>query len=245
MVKMNISEIPLALVTGGARRLGRAFCLALARRGYAVILHYYKSGNEAAATADEIRSLGAKVYPIKADLTNATSISTLFSFIDTLPHRLKVLVNSAALMQRSEARALSGVDFETSFKLNLLAPFFCAQEAVKRMDAGSLIVNITDIGAAKAWSGFPAYTVSKAGLESLTRLLARSFAPGIRVNAIAPGLVLPSEALTSDEWEKLVSRLPLKRPATLEEITSALNFLITNEYITGQTIVVDGGYSLL
>jgi NAD(P)-dependent dehydrogenase (short-subunit alcohol dehydrogenase family) len=108
-----------------------------------------------------------------------------------------------------------------------------------------LIVNITDIGAQKAWSRYPSYTVSKAGLESLTKMLARALAPTVRVNAIAPGLVLPSDVVTPEQWGKLVERLPLKRAATLEEVTSALEFLIRNEYITGQTIVVDGGYSLI
>ncbi len=113
------------------------------------------------------------------------------------------------------------------------------------MTEGGLIVNVTDIGAQKAWSRYPSYTVSKAGLESLTKLLARSLAPAIRVNAIAPGLVLPSDVVTPEKWNKLIEKLPLKRAATLDEITSSLEFLIKNEYITGQTIVVDGGYSLI
>jgi len=113
------------------------------------------------------------------------------------------------------------------------------------MEAGGLIVNVTDVGAQKAWSGFPAYTVSKAALETLTRVLARSLAPKIRVNAIAPGLVLPSEYVTEEEWVRLVGRLPLKRPASVDEVAAALEFLLKNEYITGQTIVVDGGYSLI
>ena len=113
------------------------------------------------------------------------------------------------------------------------------------MTRGGLIVNVSDVGAEKAWSRFPSYTVSKSALESLTKVLARSFAPSVRVNAIAPGLVLPSENVSDEEWEKLVQRLPLKRTATTEEIASALEFLLKNEYVTGQTIVVDGGYSLL
>jgi NAD(P)-dependent dehydrogenase (short-subunit alcohol dehydrogenase family) len=240
-----MSEIPLALVTGGARRLGRAFGLALARQGFAILLHYHHSKEEAFATADAIRALGMPVYPVQADLTSSTNIESLFSTLDTLPHPLKVLVNSAALMPRGDMRTISAADFDAAIALNLRAPFLCAQEAAKRMDDGGLIVNVTDIGAQKAWSGFPAYTVSKAGLESLTRVLARSLAPRIRVNAIAPGLVLPSEYVSEEEWKRLVERLPLKRPASVDEITSALEFLLENEYITGQTIVVDGGYSLL
>ena len=237
--------IPLALVTGGARRLGRAFALALARQGFAILLHYHHSEEEAAATADAIRALGMPVYPLQVDLTSSTNIESLFSNLDTLPHPLKVLVNSAALMPRGDVRTLSAVDFDAAIALNLRAPFLCAQEAAKRMEAGGLIVNVTDVGAQKAWSGFPAYTVSKAALDSLTRVLARSLAPKIRVNAIAPGLVLPSEHVSQEEWEQLVERLPLKRPASLDEIAAALEFLLKNEYITGQTIVVDGGYSLV
>jgi NAD(P)-dependent dehydrogenase (short-subunit alcohol dehydrogenase family) len=113
------------------------------------------------------------------------------------------------------------------------------------MTTGGLIVNITDVGAQKAWSRYPAYTVSKAALESLTRILARAFAPEIRVNAIAPGLVLQSPIVPEEEWQRLINRIPLKRAARTDEIAFALDFLLKNEYITGQTIVVDGGYSLV
>ena len=113
------------------------------------------------------------------------------------------------------------------------------------MTAGGLIVNISDVGAQKAWSRYPSYTVSKAALDSLTRILARALAPEIRVNAIAPGFVLQSDIVSSEEWERLMKRVPLKRQARIEEIASALEFLLKNEYMTGQTIVVDGGYSLV
>jgi NAD(P)-dependent dehydrogenase (short-subunit alcohol dehydrogenase family) len=136
-------------------------------------------------------------------------------------------------------------NWDIAIDLNLRAPFLIAQHAAKRMQDGGLIVNISDTGAQKTWSRYPSYTVSKAGLESLTKMLARAFAPDIRVNAIAPGLVLPADFVTNEQWQKLVEKLPLKRAATLEEITSTLEFLIHNQYITGQTIVVDGGYSLI
>ncbi|MDI6768379.1 MAG: SDR family oxidoreductase [Anaerolineales bacterium] len=238
-------EFPLALVTGAAQRLGRAFALALARQGYAILLHYHLSVEDANEAASEIQSLGVPAYLVQADLTNTTDLYSLFSTLDKLPHPLKVLVNSAALMPRGDVRTLSAADFDSALALNLRAPFLCAQEAAKRMPAGGLIVNVSDVGAQKTWSGFPAYTVSKAALEALTRLQARSLAPKIRVNAIAPGLVLPSDLVSEEEWQRLVERLPLKRPASLNEIASALEFLLKNEYITGQTIVVDGGYSLL
>jgi len=242
---MAENEFPLALVTGAAHRLGRTFALSLARQGYAILLHNHRSAEKAGATADEIRSLGAPVYLAQADLTDTAGLQSLFATLDSLPHQLKVLVNSAGLMQRNDVRSLSAADWDATFDLNLRAPFLLAQQAAERMPDGGLIVNVTDVGAAKAWSGFPAYTVSKAALESLTRVLARSLAPAIRVNAIAPGLVLPSADVSPEEWEKLVNRLPLKRPASLEDVASALEFLLKNESVTGQTIVVDGGYSLI
>jgi pteridine reductase len=249
---LNPATFPLALVTGAARRLGQALALSLARQGYALALHYNTSAAEAFVTADEIRTLGLPVFPLQADLTQADQIENLFTALDeilsqpsNLVSRFSVLVNSASVMPRADARAISAVELDATLDLNLRAPFILAQQAYSRLSAGSLIVNLSDIAAEKAWVGFPAYTVSKAGLDSLTRVLARAFAPKVRVNAIAPGMVLPSENLSPADWERLVSRLPIPRPATLTEITSALEFLLKNEYITGQTIAVDGGYSLI
>ena len=236
---------PLALVTGGAQRLGKAFALTLARMGYSIALHYRGSADEAKKTVKEIRALGVDTFEIRADLTVPKKIDFLFALVDEFKSPLKVVVNSAAVMPAGNPRELDLKDWDSVLDLNLRAPFLLAQQAAKRMPSGGLIVNITDIGAQKAWSRYPSYTVSKAGLESLTKLLARALAPNIRVNAIAPGLVLPSEVVTKEQWHKLVERLPLKRAATLAEITSTLEFLIKNEYITGQTIVVDGGYSLI
>ncbi|MDP1548226.1 MAG: SDR family oxidoreductase [Anaerolineales bacterium] len=235
----------LALVTGSAHRLGKAFALSLARMGYSIALHYRGSAREAEKTVDEIRALGVDCLPIRADLTAPEKVDFLFSLVDEFHAPLKVVVNSAAVMPVGSPRTLELRDWDSALDLNLRAPFLVAQHAAKRMTEGGLIVNISDIGAQKAWSRYPSYTVSKAGLESLTKMLARAFAPNIRVNAIAPGLALPSNVVTKEQWAKLVEKLPLKRAARLEELTSTLEFLIKNEYITGQTIVVDGGYSLI
>lgn len=241
---------PFVLVTGAAHRLGRAFALALARQGYAILLHYHASAEQAITTAEEIRGLGVPVFLAQADLTDASAIDGLFSIMDDLLKTqplgpLTVLVNSAALMQRADARTLSVDEFDATLSLNLRAPFLCAQHAFARMTDGGLIVNVTDIAAEKAWTGFPVYTVSKAALASLTGVLARSFAPRVRVNAIAPGLALPAEQMSPEAWQRLLNRVPLHRAASSDEITSALLFLLQNEYITGQTISVDGGYSLI
>ena len=240
-----MSDQPLALVTGAAHRLGKAFVLALARRGYAILLHYRNSELQASKTASQIRTLGMPVFLSQADLTDPKQISSLFAMVDKIPHPLKVLINSAATIPVGDPRTLSVQDWDAAFDLNLRAPFLCAQEAAKRMTNGGLIVNVTDIGAHKTWSRYPSYSVSKAGLEVLTKILARSFAPSIRVNAVAPGLVLQSDLVSTDDWNRLLERLPLKRAASVEEIASAVEFLLANEYITGQTLVIDGGYSLL
>ena len=232
---------PLALVTGAAHRLGKSFALTLARLGYDIILHYHSSSESALQTKLEIESLSRSVTLAQADLTNPSGIDSLLSTF----HSIDALVNSAAFMPSGNVDALTLENWDTALDLNLRAPFLLAQECAKKMTDGGLIVNISDMGAQKAWSRYPSYTVSKAALESLTKILARALAPKIRVNAIAPGFVLQSDIVSAEEWERLIGRIPLKRPARTEEITSALEFLLHNQYVTGQTIVVDGGYSLI
>ncbi|HVN55083.1 MAG TPA: SDR family oxidoreductase [Anaerolineaceae bacterium] len=237
---------PLALVTGGARRIGRAIALALCQEGYAIGLHFNTSSEEVRQTAGEIRQLGREAYLIQGDLTDPEQIRGMFREIDRLPRRLGVLVNSASRMERADLLEISVERWDATLALNLRAPLLCAQEAARRMgEQGGAIINITDAGAHKVWTGYPAYTVSKAGLETLTRLLARTLAPRIRVNAVAPGMILPSEQAGVEEWERLVRQLPLKRAGSTEAIARAVVFLLQNEYITGQTLVIDGGYQLL
>ncbi len=198
-----MSEYPLAIVTGASKRLGRAFARALARRGHAVLVHYHLDQQGAYDTAEELRALGGPVYIQQADLTAAEEIEELFKFVDSLPHPLKVLVNSAALMKRADSGSLTLAEWDQTMDLNLRAPFFCAAQASQRMLEGGLIVNISDVAARKSWHAYPAYTVSKAALEALTRVQARAFAPKVRVNAIAPGLVLRSDIVPEEQWDRL------------------------------------------
>jgi NAD(P)-dependent dehydrogenase (short-subunit alcohol dehydrogenase family) len=232
---------PLALVTGAAHRLGKAFALTLARQGFDILLHYHRSADAARQTQAEIESIGSRAILTQADLTDPAQIESLVSNLDSLD----VLINSAAFMPAGNVDTLTVENWDTALDLNLRAPFLLARECAKKMSGRGLIVNVTDMGAQKAWSRYPSYTVSKAALESLTKILARALAPAVRVNAIAPGFILQSDIVTDEEWQRLINRVPLKRPARLEEISSALEFLLKNEYITGQTIVVDGGYSLV
>ncbi len=245
-------HFPLALVTGAAHRLGRSFAECLARQGFAIALHYFKSGAIVANVVNEIRKYGVPVFPIQADLCDQNAIRDLFIEIDSLVNNpklgidpMRVLVNSAAVMVKSDVKTLKVEEFDTVMALNFRAPFFCSQEAFSRMTKGGVIVNISDIAAEKTWKDYAVYTASKAGLDTMTRMLAKSFAPTVRVNGIAPGLVLAAAEITATEWSRLISRLPLNREASLEELCNALEFLIKNEYITGQIIKVDGGYSLI
>ena len=235
----------LAVVTGAAHRLGRDMALSLARSGFTIALHYNKSTDAAENTRKEILSLGVRAEVFQADLRDPSQIEKLFRDIDSLGYPLRVLINSASVMNAGRLPNVAAENFDSEIAVNLRAPLLCAQYAALRMDAGGLIINISDVGASKTWSGYPTYVMSKAGVESLTRLLAKSLAPNIRVNAIAPGFVYPSKTLSEGEWEKLLARVPLRRAAKPEEITGVIEFLLKNEYITGQTIVVDGGYSLI
>lgn len=240
------SRNELALVTGGADRLGREIALALAREGYAVALHYHSSAEKAETTAREIEMLGVPVYLLQADLREPAQIKACFAKIAELSQSLTVLVNSASVMPRGDLRSLPVAEWDDTLAVNLRAPWLCAQAAAELMQSrGGSIINLSDSGARKTWTGFPAYIISKGGLETLTRLLARSLAPDIRVNAVAPGLILPSEDTSPAEWQRLVQRLPVKRQGSPQDVVQAVLFLIKNRYITGETLIVDGGYQLI
>jgi NAD(P)-dependent dehydrogenase (short-subunit alcohol dehydrogenase family) len=240
-----VPPLPLALVTGAAHRLGRAIALELARQGFAVGLHFHSATAAAETTAREIAAI-APVYPLPADLRDPAQVDDLFARVAALPHPLRVLVNSAAVMGRGNLRDLPVDDWDAALDLNLRAPWLCARAAARLMEpAGGVIVNITDSGTGKAWTGYPAYSVSKSALETLTRLLARALAPAVRVNAVAPGLILPSGDLPPDQWQRLVGRLPLQAAGTPEDVARAVIFFVQNPYITGQVLAVDGGYQLV
>lgn len=258
--------IPLALVTGAAQRVGQGVALELARHGFAIGLHYHRSRAQAEQAAAEIEAAGAPVFLLPADLTDPRQVNDLFDRVAALPNPLRVLVNSAAVMARADLREMPVEDWDATLNLNLRAPWLCARAAARLMSlpaaagnsagdsagaetagaaAGGVIVNITDSGAGKAWTGYPAYIVSKAALETLTRLLARALAPAVRVNAVAPGLILPSADLPPEQWQRLVDRLPLRAAGSPEDVARAVLFFIQNPYVTGQVLAVDGGYQLV
>lgn len=236
---------PLALVTGAAHRLGKAIAIELAGHGFVIGLHYHTAQAEALQTAAEIAATGGKAELLKADLSDPEAIKGMFEFLDTKPYDLRILVNSAAVMSHNDLSTMDVSEWDATLNLNLRAPWLCAREAARRMSSGGVIINLTDSGAEKLWTSYPVYAISKNALEMLTRLLARVLSPSVRVNAVAPGLILKSTDMNEADWQKLIGRLPLKRAGTPQDVARAIWFLVENEHITGETIVVDGGYRLV
>jgi len=231
-----------ALVTGGAIRVGREIALALAGAGCDVAVHYASSAEEARATCDEIRKLGRKAEPFPADLTASGSAETLIDAVVRKMGKLDVLVNSAAIMLRTPLGKVTAEDWEQTMNLNLRAPFFLSQAAAKVMQPrGGVIVNIADLAAFETWANYIPHSISKAGIVQMTRALAHTLAPTIRVNAIAPGAVLLPKNWSKESGENLKETTPLKRLGSPRDVTAALLYLLDAEYVTGETIIVDGG----
>ena len=232
----------VALVTGAGRRVGRALALALGRRGATVAVHYGSSGEEAAAVVREIEALGAPAAAFRADLTDPTAPEDLVRRVVERLGSLDVLVNSAAVMERTPFGETTVADWDRMFALNLRAPFFLSQAAAPHLRAsGGTIVNIADLAAYETWPGYVPHGLTKSGIVHMTRSLARVLAPDVRVNAIAPGTVLlPDDWRRTDE-ERLNRTTPLGRQGSPDDVAAAMLFLIDAGYITGETIIVDGG----
>lgn len=247
IIDHNLSPnlIPLALVTGAARRVGRNTALHLASKGYAIGLHYNHSEQDACKTAAEIEKMGMPVFLIPADLEKPEEILDMFTRIDGIPNPLKILVNAAALLKTSNLMEIDVEAWDRIFDLNTRAAWLCSREAAKQMKEGGVILNISDVGASKNWTGYGAYVVSKSALEALTRVMARQLAPRVRVCGIAPGLLMRADDQSEEEWEQLIQKVPLKRAADQAEYLAALDFLIGNDYITGEIISLAGGYQLV
>ena len=233
----------IALVTGSARRVGKAIALALARAGCDVVVHYHASADAAAATAGEIRALGVRCLPIRADLAEPDQIAALFAAVRDAFSRLDVLVNSAAVFDRTPWATLSPEQWQAEMAVNALAPALCIRHAIELMPAGGAIVNITDISAERASAGYPAYCASKAALGALTRSAARALAgKNIRVNAVAPGAVEWPDGADEAHKAAVLRHVPMGRIGRPEDVAAAVVFLAGADYITGQTLRVDGGW---
>jgi NAD(P)-dependent dehydrogenase (short-subunit alcohol dehydrogenase family) len=234
-----------AIVTGGAHRVGRAIALELAGRMANLVIHYNHSRDAAEQTATQLRDMGVEVLTHQADLSQHEGILGMFRALDDADVGLDLLVNSAAILESVPLFSVSEADWHRTIDLNLKAPFFCIQQAAQRMRqrGGGAIVNISDIIGLRPSNRFPIHSISKAGIETLTQVAALALAPEIRVNAVAPGPVMKPSKMVQERWAQLTRKLPLGRAGTALDVARAVVFLFENEYITGETLVVDGGMS--
>ncbi len=233
----------VALVTGAGRRLGRAMAAALAGRGMSVAIHHHASSRGAHELKEEIVGAGGKAACFEADLTNAAAARALPDQVLRAFGRLDVLVNSAAVMHRLRFEETTPDQRDAIQNLNLRAVFFCTQGAAPALRAaGGKVVNLADLAGLEPWPAFAAHSISKAGVVMLTQVLARSLAPEVTVNAIAPGAVLVPEEYDADERERLARATPLRRLGAPADVISALLYLLEGgDFVTGEVLVVDGG----
>lgn len=207
-----------------------------------VAIHYNESEEEAERTAGMVRDLGSSAHTLRADLRLPDEPERVVGEAAAALGQLDVLVNSAAVMVRTPLGEATVAEWDDMFALNLRAPFFACQAAARVMaERGGAIVNIADLAAFETWPSYIPHGVSKAGVVQLTRALARVLAPRIRVNAIAPGAVLLPEEWDAPAAEHLAGTTPLGRLGSPDDVTEALLYLLRADYVTGETLIVDGG----
>jgi pteridine reductase len=233
----------VALVTGAGRRLGRAMAAALAGRGMTLAIHHHSSSAGAEELRDEIVSAGGRAACFEADLTDAHAARAVPARVVAEFGRLDVLVNSAAVMHRLGFEETTAEQWDAVHALNLRAVFFCTQGAAPALRAArGKVVNLADLAGLEPWPGFVAHSISKAGVVTLTKVLALSLAPDVTVNAIAPGAVLVPEEYDDEERERLARATPLRRLGSPSDVVSALLYLLEGgDFVTGEVLVVDGG----
>ncbi len=231
---------PIVLVTGAAKRIGRAIAVRLHQSGYRVAIHYGTSEKEARATAEECGS--APLF--QADLENVEDIRRMFLEVEEQLGSLYGLVNNAARFRRRDPFEITEADWDAIHNVNLKATFFCCQQGalLMRKTGAGRIVNISSLGGIRPWDMYAHYCASKAGVIMLTRALAKAFAPEITVNSVAPGVILASPE--DPRAQDLIAATPAQRKGTPEEIADAvLYFMNASNFVTGQLLAVDGGLS--
>lgn len=232
----------VALVTGAGRRLGRAIALDLGAAGARVAVHYNSSAEGAAETAAAIVAAGGEARTIAGDLALAGAPEALAAEVASVFGSLDCLVNSAAIMQRTPLGSVTIADWDNMFAINLRSPFFLAQAAAPHLErANGAIVNIADLAAFETWPAYVPHGITKAGVVQMTRALARVLAPRVRVNAVAPGAVLLPDDWTDEDAERLAATTPLGRIGSPGDVVSAVRYLLEADFVTGETIIVDGG----
>ena len=234
------------LITGAARRIGRAIALDLAEAGFAVAIHYRNSGTEAEALAQHIRDRGGRARTFQADLADRQALDALVATIGRELGPLTTLINNASEFLPDSIGHLDEETWDLHLCINLKAPVFLSEAMARQLPEGAdgNIINIIDQRVWNLTPEFFSYTISKAGLWTATRTLAQALAPRIRVNAIGPGPVLKSIHQTDDDFEKEKQSTLLKRGPSAQEIAAAVRFILATPSLTGQMIALDGGQHL-
>jgi pteridine reductase len=232
-----------ALVTGAGRRMGRAFASALAGRGMHVALHFNASKDGAESLRAEIEGRGGRAACLQADLADPVAARELAPRAAAALGGLDVLVNSAAVMHHVDFGHTTPALYDEVMHLNLRSVFFVSQGAVPFLrQSGGKIINLADLGGLEPWPGYAAHSLSKAGVVMLTRLLAKELAPGVTVNAIAPGAVLVPDDYDEAERQRLADSTPLRRLGQPSDAVEAMLYLLERaDFVTGDVLVVDGG----
>ena len=241
---MNL-EGTCALVTGGARRVGRALALGLAEAGCDLVLHYGTGATEAAATAAEAESRGARVVTAQADLADSAAPARLLAAAGDLAP-VRVLVNSAAIFPDDGLAGITAEQWDHTLAVDLRAPVLLTQAFAAALPEGmeGAVVNVTDWRTARPYRDHFSYTVAKGGLDTFTRAAAEALAPRIRVNAVALGAILPPAGRGSDYLKALAQQIPAGRPGGTDPVVAAVLFLLRNPFVTGEILRVDGGAHL-
>jgi len=234
----------VALVTGAAKRLGRAIALHLAREGADVVVHFHRSAPEAQEVVTQITNIGRRAMSLAADLAIKSDIDNLVATINKEFGRLDILINNASNFLHADFASITEEIWDAALDVNLKAPFFCSQVAAPLLKkTNGVIINLSDVAGFLGWTGYIPHSVSKAGVSLLTRVLAKALAPEIRVNAIAPGTItMPGDP--PDLAADFIKRAPLQRTGTTDDVTAAISFLINSPFITGEVLHLDGGRTL-
>lgn len=234
------------LITGAAKRIGRALTLDLARGGYDIALHCNSSKQDAEAVADEVRNLGQKACVVSADLTNEDATHQLIADATRQLGPIGVLINNASTFEFDDVQTATRESWDLHMETNLRAPFILSQQFSKHLPDGcqGMILNLIDQRVWNLTPHFMTYTLSKAGLWTLTQTLALALAPKIRVNAIGPGPALPSRRQTQEDFDAQCAKTPLKIGTNPQEICDAVRFFLAAPAITGQMLALDGGQHL-
>lgn len=233
-----------ALITGAALRIGRATALALARQGSNIIIHYLHSAADAEKLCDELRALGVQAWALPADFDRREEVEMLIPRALEAAGGLDILINNASIFPMDTMSSLNFENLVQNLEVNAWTPFVLGRAFAGAVERGA-IVNMLD----SRLDGYDwmhvGYILSKQVLELMTRMMALNFAPGVTVNAVAPGLILPPPGMDESYIDKLIYTVPLKEHGQPEDIADAIIYLVTSRYCTGEVIYVDGGRHLM